>query len=662
LAVFAGIAGCANVEGTEEGVASSTQAIVGVDEFLYLRCNTTGWGADSANLLAATGEAGVYAIEYDVTSNEMVTTGDQCVLTRTNSATGWGSVSSSFGATQTGVVTAPGQWSINETNSSPVTIQYPALGRYRASVNWTTGTVSVSLVSTTAAAEYYYLRCNATSWDIGSANRFATATNGLALSYSVNQSWMVSDGDQCVVTRTNQLDGWGTAQATLGTTTASTLVVPAASGVTTSLISAGQQFTVRYPAVGQYQASFNPTTGQLRIAVPGSDVPETGLHGAVESLGNNRVRVTYDFQSAEQLQDFVSTNAAATAVSLTDGRLVVQNVATTDTINAARLIKGFKVDSMQYQAELVSGAHLNVYVGTLWDGTWNPARGYGAIHRADGRVFVANGRETSAASPAVVPGTLYNGRIDATEQGLTWTVDGNAQTLAFPYYGGASRTVVLGGYASTVAFDNLVLEGTVDGLESDGTETNPDVNHGNVVALGDGRVRITYDFSDPQQKYDFVVNSATGTRRELNDGRLLISHVSDANALKVALYKYNVRIDRLSYRAELLAGNHVNVYLNTIWDENWAPSVGCGGIHRFDGRIMAINGTVTATTDTTPVAARTSYLGDVVLSSTGLNWTVNDGSVALDSPCHAGTDGTLGLGSFASDVAFDDVVIEGQLE
>ncbi|MGC4069743.1 MAG: hypothetical protein QM784_34810 [Polyangiaceae bacterium] len=245
---------------------------------------------------------------------------------------------------------------------------------------------------------------------------------------------------------------------------------------------------------------------------------------------------------------------------------------------------------------------------------------------------------------------------------MTWTLDGDVDSLTFPYYGGTSRSFAVGGFGSTVAFDNLVIEGTVDGFESDGTETNPDAIHGAVENLADGRVRITYDFSNEQQKYDFIVNDAAGTRRELNDGRLIVSHASVSSDLKVALYKYNLRVDRLSYRAELLAGDHVNLYLNAIWDGNWAPSLGCTGIHRQDGRIIAVNGIVTATADTTPVATRTIYTGDVVLDGTGLDWTVNGTQVSLDSPCYAGDNGTFGIGSYGSDVAFDQIVIEGKLQ
>jgi acylphosphatase len=298
----------------------------------------------------------------------------------------------------------------------------------------------------------------------------------------------------------------------------------------------------------------------------------------------------------------------------------------------------------------------------VWDGSWSPKRGYGAIQRGDGRWMLANGQFTYVGPGAAVPGVVHQGLVTTDEQGFTWTLDGDARGLTYPYYGGTSRSFALGGFGSTVAFDNVIIEGTVDGFESDGTESNPDVIHGSVENLADGRVRITYDFSTEQQKFDFIVNDTAGTRRELNDGRLIISHSSVSSALKVALYKYNLRIDRMSYRAELLAGDHVNLYLNTIWDGNWAPNVGCAGIHRQDGRIIAVNGNVSATADTNPVAPRTVYTGDVVLDGTGIDWTVNGTLVSLDSPCYSEDNGTFGIGSHASDVAFDQIVFEGELQ
>ncbi len=655
------IIGCSGVENSETDVASMGQALVGVDEFLYFRCNATGFDASSTNRLSDADDDGLFTVDFDVNQSWMVTGGDQCVVTRTNSASGWGTESATFGSATSNVVTPPAQWSIGAVDSTPATVRYPALGRYRATVNWEEGTVSITPVATQPAPLYYYLRCNATNWNVESSNRMVADGDVVELSYNVNQSWMVSDGDQCIVTRTNQLDGWGTTQVALGPSKTTRLVVPSGNTAATTVVSAGQYFSVRYPALGRYEARLNPVTGELRIGTFGPDAPETGLHGSVESLGGDRVRVTYDFQNAQQLIDFAAFDPNTAALSIVNGRLVVQNVAA-DGLVAAQLTKGFKVDSMTYQAELLSGDHVNVYVGTVPDGSWNPSRGYGAIHNSSGQLFAANGGEVLTSSTlGVATGTVYSGRIDTTEAGLTWTLDGSAESLAFPYYGGTSRTIALGGYASTVAFDNVVLEGTVEGFESDGVEIDPAAIHGAVENLADGRVRISYNFSDEQQKFDFVpANDAT--RRELNDGRLIVSSADASDLLKVALTKYNVRVDHVAYNAEVLAGDHVNVYMNTIWDGGWAPAVGCGGIHRNDGRLLTFDGSATATTDTTPIAARTPYVGEISLEPSAVTWSVNDVSVSVDSACYAGTDGALGLGGYDSDIAFDGIVIEGTLE
>src|SRR3954447_4381118 len=66
--------------------------------------------------------------------------------------------------------------------------------------------------STTEALSYgyYYLRCNATSWGADSVSRLSGTGNQLSLTIHVTQPWMVQNGDQCQLTMTNQLNGWGT--------------------------------------------------------------------------------------------------------------------------------------------------------------------------------------------------------------------------------------------------------------------------------------------------------------------------------------------------------------------------------------------------------------------------------------------------------------------
>jgi hypothetical protein len=115
--------------------------------------------------------------------------------------------------------------------------------------------------------EFLYFRCGATAWGVDEGTRLKnTATsNVVSLTYQVTQPWMVSSYDQCTFTRTNQLNGWGTAPTSFGDPTPS---VPLLAPGTDSLVSSSGNFRVRYAAVGTYtvtvdwnQRSFSITSG-----------------------------------------------------------------------------------------------------------------------------------------------------------------------------------------------------------------------------------------------------------------------------------------------------------------------------------------------------------------------------------------------------------------
>jgi len=269
VVVGMGIVGCSGAEESDASLASVGQAVVGVDEFLYFRCNATGWDVNDATRVTDPDDDGLFTIEYDVTQDWMVTGGDQCALTLTNQYNGWGSVNSTYGAATPDVKVPPTTWNIGAVNSNQAMIRYPELGRYRATVDWLAGTVSIEQVSDTPDPpeedEYYYLRCNATGWNVGPNNRLVDSGTTLDLTLNVWWPWMVNNGDQCIVTQTNELDGWGTEQAFLGTESPTLLEVPVGNYATTTVVPAGQYFTVRYPSVGSYEAKFDPATGELQI-------------------------------------------------------------------------------------------------------------------------------------------------------------------------------------------------------------------------------------------------------------------------------------------------------------------------------------------------------------------------------------------------------------
>jgi hypothetical protein len=112
------------------------------------------------------------------------------------------------------------------------------------------------------AAPFVYFRSNATAWGVDESTRLQAfpAPNVFGLVYNVTQQYMVSSGDSAIVTETNQLDGWGT-NPLFFSTNPSQFTVPA----TEPLVSGTNNFTVKYPALGQYRILVNVSNGSINI-------------------------------------------------------------------------------------------------------------------------------------------------------------------------------------------------------------------------------------------------------------------------------------------------------------------------------------------------------------------------------------------------------------
>lgn len=141
--------GCA--VGTEEPsfeeLESVSQAVTS-EPYLYLRCNATGWGVDTATRLAPTADPYVFELTYQVTESWMTGGGDQCVVTKTDQPNAWGSSQQYYG-TRFGapITTIPGGAPLQQ-NSGYFTVKYPAKGTYKAKVNWQTGGLNIEPVTT----------------------------------------------------------------------------------------------------------------------------------------------------------------------------------------------------------------------------------------------------------------------------------------------------------------------------------------------------------------------------------------------------------------------------------------------------------------------------------------------------------------------------------
>lgn len=440
-------------------VASANEVVVEDDEFLYLRCNATGWDANAATKLVSTADPDIYVLEYSVTQEWMVSGSDQCILTVTDSPDGWGTYQQFIGTASTAPIEVPGTWNLDEASSMYAAVRYPALGDYRATVDMSEMTVSFEAIDTTpppAEDGYYYFRCNATGWNVDPNTRLVldSLTGLYKLEYAVSIPWIVSGGDVCTLTQTNEEDGWGTTQIQWGFN--GNLVIPEDGEASAAMINGGQYFGVNYPAMGDYVAEFDPATGILTLGVPSEDPIDWGLNGQVEELGDGRVRITYDFETEDQLEDWLAVDSDNTDIAIVDGRLVISG---TRMLGYTLLTRGLRVDSLQFEAELLTGSQITTYLGVEWDGARYPAIGYGLAHFNGGRGYSANGVQANLGGTGIVTNQVYQWNILAEADGITWTIDDEAVTIPLAYSDDMTKSLAIGGYSSQTAYDNLVIEG-----------------------------------------------------------------------------------------------------------------------------------------------------------------------------------------------------------
>jgi hypothetical protein len=124
------------------------------------------------------------------------------------------------------------------------------------------------------AADYIYLHCNATGWDLSPATQMTEAGSPgkYEIIYDVAQNWMTKSGDNCIVVRTGVHNQWTSDVMRLtGNTTQS---VP----FTDPLLLAGGStpFTIVYPELGSYRATVNWADKTLLVEhlLPEGDVAE----------------------------------------------------------------------------------------------------------------------------------------------------------------------------------------------------------------------------------------------------------------------------------------------------------------------------------------------------------------------------------------------------
>jgi hypothetical protein len=121
--------------------------------------------------------------------------------------------------------------------------------------------------------------------------------------------------------------------------------------------------------------------------------------------------------------------------------------------------RNLRVDSISYDAEILNGNHINLYLSVEWDDSWNPAVGYGLVHQQNLKFYTENGKMTKIGGEPAEEGVVYGVDIMTIPEGLLWTQGSETLTVNIDYPDEVTRSLAIGGWESVVAFDNLVIEG-----------------------------------------------------------------------------------------------------------------------------------------------------------------------------------------------------------
>jgi hypothetical protein len=222
-------------------------------------------------------------------------------------------------------------------------------------------------------------------------------------------------------------------------------------------------------APGPPSAADDAVNGQSldsTVRIPGTWAGDRhGLHGRMESLPNGRTRITYDFEQAEQVLDW-STPHSCSRMTVQQGEWHVWWDAREGGGNSLaiyRLSQPMQIDRLAFRARIVQGNHINWYVVEPWQaGEWCQDSGISGVHRWDGQVLCVDGdeRQVSGAIPTE-EGREYQVEVEFLADRLSWTIDGVTTWVNRAIHRTLEDHLGLGCWESHVAFDDIVIEGTL---------------------------------------------------------------------------------------------------------------------------------------------------------------------------------------------------------
>jgi len=141
------------------------------------------------------------------------------------------------------------------------------VGGGEGSLRGTEESASVATQAIVGQDTFLYFRCTATGWNPESTTHLRSTSDPylFSLLYDVKDAWMTGSGDSCTFSETNQLNGWGSTQASYSTVHGN-VTVPGGD----LLRAASDYFNVIYPGLGRYKVTANWRQGSFLIA-PASD-------------------------------------------------------------------------------------------------------------------------------------------------------------------------------------------------------------------------------------------------------------------------------------------------------------------------------------------------------------------------------------------------------
>lgn len=175
--LMTGVFGCSAGGDSEGETGSVAQAVLGVDTYLYLTCNATGWQPGSVTRLQQTSDPTVFTLDVDVRHSYMVSGADDCQLVETNQKDGWGTTQTRYTTRDTTLLSVPASSRL-ATSSMHFGVKYPALGRYRATVNWQHGTISIAAAPVPHDLKVLYVGYNPSDGTTTLADRYFSGLYG----------------------------------------------------------------------------------------------------------------------------------------------------------------------------------------------------------------------------------------------------------------------------------------------------------------------------------------------------------------------------------------------------------------------------------------------------------------------------------------------------